>query len=150
MPKRIWHPVPGTKVVLSIDADTGRQAKAFHTNLDLKWKKHGHQTLRLDDPRLPRIIDAIDSSARGVRLGGAWLEEPAPQPSHPDAWFELLTGPTEFRTAARAPKDLHFADRKDQQLASAVFLDVVRAAGLSGLASLPLPDARPTDPMSWY
>ncbi len=84
-------------------------------------------------------------------LKTAWVEEP-PSCIKPRAhtWFELLSGPNEFRSLARVPAATNFGWWAEQRVASRHFMDTVREAGLTGLEFLPLAESRADDPMVWH
>lgn len=106
----------------------------------------------VDDPRLVDVLASLVESRdkRMLRLKAGWIEEPSPRASDSHAWFELSTGPTEFKSPRRASAGSHFAWRDGQHVASEAFRCAVRDARLTGLAWLPLEDACADDRVQWH
>lgn len=164
-----WTPPPRSIAVLSIDAFDGPYHEslaapgrmtvtqcdvALADFLDRFRLKRSESFIKIpvDDPRLVDVLSALAESRdkRMLRLKAGWIEEPSPRASDSHAWFELSTGPTEFKSPRRASAGSHFAWRDGQHVASEAFRCAVRDAGLTGLAWLPLEDACADDPVQWH
>jgi len=148
---RTYHPsiVPkGGRTV----ADYEKIRAAFFTSNKLSLKSTSFLKYRVEDPRWPALLDAIEESRKKdeLQLRSLWLEEPKASNEDPHAWFRIWGGSYEFRSPARTPEGLHFSYRTNQYLASQRFKDAVTKAGLTGLRWLPLEDSSPTDPMGWF
>jgi hypothetical protein len=164
-----WTPPKGSQVVFSINAIDGpyhpsivppggltveacrKLRSEFFRPFGLSPPEIGHETMDLDDPRWPGLLDRLaDPAFAGLlTIKACWVEEPPPRPDDPLAWFELSPGPTEFRSPAKAPKSMHFGWREGVLYASGRFRDIVKNEGLSGLGWLPMENADAGDP-AWY
>ncbi|QYK48257.1 MAG: hypothetical protein KF838_00040 [Phycisphaeraceae bacterium] len=164
-----WTPPPRSIAVLCIDAFDGPYHESlaapgrmtvtqrdvalaeFLAQFGLKIAESFYR-IPLDDSRLPSLLAALAESqlTRTLALKAAWIEEPPPRVDDPAAWFELQTGPGEFKSPRRPATSSHFGWREGQRVASETFRRAAVDCGLTGLAWLPLEDARPEDPMPWY
>lgn len=108
-------------------------------------------TLDLDDPRLPPLVDALESAVSlGVEVASFHVVEPSPARS-PDSWYLMKPCPRRFFDPSGMRPSQHFATFHGMRLlASETLIRVADEAHLAGLEWLPLPDIPDRDPLTWY
>lgn len=165
--KHTWSAPARSKAVFALRAREGNSAgkkgaptyqqlqsrcRSLMKKCGLRYKDHGFTELRLDDSRLNRLMKLLESPefVSSVRLDSCWIEEPDVSSRSNDAWFNLLPGASEFKSAARPPANTEFSWGEIGYVASRKFRDVTEANGLTGLDWLPLENSRPNDRAEWF